>query len=94
MTVDTMSLIFSMQGLLLLGTFLVGFNNHERWLWSAFYICLPLFTIVFITSFISLFLKSTLPHRKQLRRFFIFNFITLILLAGFVYWGYGGTIGV
>jgi hypothetical protein len=81
-----------MEGLLLLGTFLVGFNNHERWLWSGLYLCLPLFIIGFFLTFFSLFSKSMIPYRRQVKPFFFFNLIGLIFLAAFVYWGYGGAL--
>jgi FtsH-binding integral membrane protein len=90
MTQENISTLFSIEGLSLLGTFLVGFNNNELWLNSAFYILLPLFVIVLTVSFFSLLSKKTLHYRRKVTVFFWFNLIMVIILATFVWWALGG----
>ncbi len=90
MTSENISTLFSIEGLLLLGTLLVGFNNNELWLNSALYVLLPLFAIVLVISLFSLSLQKTLSYGHKLKLFFWFNLITVILLSAFVWWALGG----
>ena len=91
MTSENISLLFSVQGLLLLGTFLAGFNNNEIWLNSSFYILLPLFCLVLIASFFSLFSKKHYHIRRKVIVYFLFNLVSVMLLLGFVSWATSGT---
>jgi hypothetical protein len=91
---DMINTLYTIQGLTLLGIFMIGFGDPTRWVSAAYYIAIPLFLISFLISLLSLMMKSTKPYRDTLKRFVWWNYTMLILLIIFVYWANGGSIDV
>jgi len=87
---ETIYTLYNVEGLLLLGSFIIGYNNNEWWLTAAFYVLLPLVVIVLLLSVISLGMHKDPASQSSLKRFFGFNFALLILLLMFVWWASGG----
>lgn len=90
MTQENISTFYNIEGLLLLGSFLLGLYNNEWWLPLAFYLLLPLVSIVFVIAAVHLPLKSTRSINRELKRFYYFNLAVLVFLMIFVWWATGG----
>ena len=89
MSKDAISTIFTIEGLLILATILVGINNVDIIVNVGFYVLLPLFGLACIASLVSFFFNNTKSYRRKLILFFIFNLIVFAALAGFIYWDLG-----
>ncbi len=87
---ETIYTLYNVEGLLLLGSFIIGYNNNEWWLSAAFYVLLPLVAILFIISAISLPREKDPVEHAAIKRFYYFNLAILVGLIIFVFWALGG----